>query len=442
MTEQLTPEELDLLRSTPDDPDRLALPLADAGDLDPLLDRIGEARIVCLGEATHGTREFYEWRATLTRRLIEERGFGLVAVEGDWPDCYEVHRCVTAAPDAPEDPRAVLNGFARWPTWMWANQEVVDFAGWLRELNLGRPAEQRVGFYGLDVYSLWESLRALLDYLHEHEPDHVGPAFEAFRCFEPYAEDPQRYALATRLVPSGCEVEVVSLLTRLVGDRPSREDAFAAEQNARAVVGAEAYYRAMVRGGPESWNVRDTHMADTLDRLLEHHGRRTEGRARAVVWEHNTHVGDARHTDMADAGMVNVGQLVRERHGEDDCVLVGFGTHRGEVIAAPAWGSPMRRMSVPPARQGSTEALLQEALGERDALFVFPADLPGWAAAERGHRAIGVVYRPEAERWGNYVPTVLGRRYDAFVWIDRTRALRPLHDSPAHGELESWPYGA
>jgi len=239
-------------------------------------------------------------------------------------------------------------------------------------------------------------------------------------------------------------VEVVSLLSELVEDRDDggADDAFAAEQNARAVVGAEAYYRAMVRGGPDSWNVRDTHMADTLDRLLEHHDRPGPGRrSRAVVWEHNTHVGDARFTDMTDAGMVNVGQLVRERYGDQDCVLVGFGTHRGTVVAGDAWGAPMREMEVPPARKGSTEDLLHRTVDET-ALFVFPEELPGWAAEERSHRAIGVVYRSTAERWGNYVPTTLGRRYDAFLWIDRTEALRPLKGVRPQGEeLETWPFG-
>jgi erythromycin esterase len=425
-------------------PADLATPLRDDADLDPVLDRVGDAHVVCIGEASHGTHEFYDWRARLTRRLVEEKGFDFVAVEGDWPDCYAVSCCVTGAPPAPEDPLEVLTAFDRWPTWMWANHEVLGFTRWLREHNLERPAEERVGFYGLDVYSLWESLRAVLDYLREHQPDAVDTALEAWQCFEPYAEDPQAYARATRLVPTDCELEVVRLLTGVL-ERTTRPDggrdaAFAAEQNARAAVGAEAYYRAMVGGGPDSWNVRDTHMVDTLDQLMEHHGRRG-GRVRAVLWEHNTHVGDARFTDMADAGMVNVGQLVRERYGEDDVVLVGFGSHHGTVIAAQEWGAATREMKVPKARRGSMEALLHDDVAG-DAVLVFPTELPAWLADERAHRAIGVVYRPMAERWGNYVPTVLGRRYDAFLWCDETRALEPLHGVHAHGdELETWPFG-
>jgi erythromycin esterase len=427
------------------------LALERPGDLDPLVERIGGARVVCIGEATHGTHEFYRWRALLTRRLIEQGSVDLVAVEGDWPDCYAVSRSVTAVRGAPEDLEEVLRGFERWPTWMWANSDVLQFARWLRGRNLACDEGRRVSFYGLDVYSLWESLDAVLDYLREHHPGDVDTAVEACRCLEPYAEDPQAYARASRLVPTGCEREVVALLAGLVqrhataaaSEEAGAEAAFAAEQNARAAVGAEAYYRAMVRGGPDSWNVRDRHMADTLDRLLEHHGRRLGRPARAVVWEHNTHIGDARYTDMHEVGMVNVGQLVRERYGEEDCVLVGMGSHRGTVVAAPEWGSPPEPMAVPPARSGSVEALLNEALSGRSALLLFDRDAPAWAAEERDHRAIGVVYRPYAEKWGNYVPTVLARRYDAFLWFDETRALQPLEDSePAAGEPLTWPSGS
>jgi erythromycin esterase-like protein len=430
-------------------PEDLALPLQDAADLDPLVERIGDARVVCIGEASHGTHEFYAWRALLTRRLIEERGFDLVGVEGDWPDCYRVSSSVTGSKAAPADPKEALESFERWPTWMWANEEVVEFTRWLRTHNMTRPDGQRVGFYGLDVYSLWESLEAVMGYLEEHHPNDLDAAVEACRCLEPYAEDPQEYARSTRIVPTGCELEVVGMLTALLqqqgrdSDSDDHRDArFAAEQNARSAVGAEAYYRSMVQGGPESWNVRDTHMADTLDRLMQHHQDWSSKRVKAVVWEHNTHVGDARFTDMTDAGMVNLGQLVRERYTERDAVLVGFGSHHGSVVAANSWGGRTRRMTVPDARAGSTEARLHRALGGESGLFVFPAVLPDWAVDERSHRAIGVVYRPDAERWGNYVPTVLGRRYDAFLWFDETTALTPLAGAePGGDERETWPFG-
>ena len=432
-----------------DDVRRLALPLDAPTDLDPLLDRIADARFVLLGEASHGTHEYYAWRAALTRRLIAEKGFSFVAVEADWPDCADVNRSVTLAADASTDPGEVLTGFDRWPTWMWANREVVRFTRWLRRHNAGLATDERVGFYGLDVYSLWDSLRAILDYLRQHEPDQVDAAVAAFRCFEPYAEDPQAYALATHLVPTSCEDPVLVLLrglrTATRGDGSSSAwERFDAEQNALVATGAEAYYRAMIRGGPESWNVRDRHMAECLDRLVAHHEElRMDGApVRAVVWEHNTHVGDARFTDMARSGMVNVGQLVRERYGEDDVVIVGFGSHHGEVVAADAWGDPARLLTVPPARAGSVEDLIDAGVEADSALFVVPDEPPAWLTQRRDHRAIGVVYDPGAERWGNYVPTVLGRRYDAFCWFRDTRALELIDDGgdPA-GELQTWPEG-
>ncbi len=416
-----------MTNGTDDDVRALARPLHTEADLDPLLERIGNARIVAIGEASHGTHEYYAWRAALTRRLIEERDVGLVAVEGDWPDTYRVNGSVRLRAGATDDPRDALDSFARWPTWMWANDEVVQFCRWLRDVNADRPPDRRIGFYGLDVYSLWDSMHELVAWLQEHEPDSVDEARRALACFEPYGEDGAEYAFASRFAPTSCEQAAVDLLRSLCEQRGREESAddpegrFAAEQNAAVVVDAERYYRAMVRGSAESWNVRDVHMVDVLDRLLDHTG------GTAVVWEHNTHIGDARATDMAQAGMVNVGQLLRERHGADDVVLVGFGGHRGSVIAGTEWGAQMQEMTVPPARAGSLEALLHDEVGE-DALFVVPRGRrPGWLDRRLDHRAIGVVYRPERERWGNYVPTVVGQRYDAFLYLDQTSALRPLH---------------
>ncbi|PZG01554.1 erythromycin esterase family protein [Micromonospora deserti] len=417
----------------------LAAPLAGPGDLDALLDRIGDARVVMLGEASHGTHEFYTWRAAISRRLIEEKGFSFVAVEGDWPDCDRVDRSVRCLADAPTDPRDALATFERWPTWMWANEEVVDFTRWLRAHNARVDEAARVGFHGLDVYSLWESLRAILTYLGEHEPEQVPAALAAYRCFQPYDEDGQQYALATRFVPTNCENAVIDLLVRL-RERAATDGAgrFGAWQNAEVVAGAERYYRAMVRGGRESWNVRDRHMDATLDRLLDHRG----PGAKAIVWAHNTHVGDARATDMADAGEVNIGQLARERHGPDQVVLVGFGTHRGTVVAGQAWGAPLEVMPVPPGRSYSLEDVLHDAAPPQ-ALFIFPqGDRPDVLTHELDHRAIGVVYHPQQERRGNYVPTVLGDRYDAFCWIDHSHALRPLPIRPAEAaEAQTYPSG-
>lgn len=431
----------------------LAAPLTDAGDLDVLLERARDARVVMLGEASHGTHEFYQWRAMLSRRLIEECGFSFVAVEGDWPDCDRVDRSVRCRPNAPADPRDALGQFERWPTWMWANEEVADFSRWMRRHNSTVDESARAGFHGLDVYSLWESLREILVYLRENEPESVPVALRAYRCFEPHGEDPQNYALATRFVPAGCEEEVVALLVELrerMGrpvppyppSGPSADDErwsqFAAWQNAEVVAGAERYYRAMVRGGGESWNVRDRHMDETLERLLGYYG----PHSKAVVWAHNTHVGDARATDMAEAGEINIGQLARERYGADRVVLVGFGTHRGMVVAGDAWGAPMQRMTVPPARRGSLEAALHDSAPPQ-ALFVFPRDgQPHLLTEEIDHRAIGVVYHPDREAWGNYVPTVLGGRYDAFAWFDETQGVVPLRTRRADAmEPETYPAG-
>jgi len=425
---------------------RIARPLDSARDLDPLIDAVGDARFVLLGEASHGTSEFYTWRTEISRRLIAEKGFSFIGVEGDWPDCYRVNRYSKRMPDSGANARDVLHAFERWPTWMWANSEVVDLIEWLRDFNRSRGEEQRVGFYGLDVYSLWESMRAVNEYLERIDPTLAAAARRAYNCFEPYAEDVQDYARATALVPTSCEDEAVGVLRALRANAASyredgREGFFNAEQNALVAKNAELYYRTMVRGGPSSWNVRDTHMVETLDRLMTHHG----PNAKAIVWEHNTHVGDARFTDMARAGMVNVGQLVRQSHDREGVVLVGFGTHRGTVIAGDEWGAPMERMRVPPARRDSFEEAMHTGPAN-DCLLLFDgSDDGGVGGLDKpiGHRAIGVVYDPDHERWGNYVPTIMPRRYDAFLFIDETRAIDPLH-MPVHagGDLpETYPSG-
>ena len=414
----------------PDDLGRIARPLKSARDLDPLIDSIGDARYVLLGEASHGTSEFYTWRTEISKRLIERKGFSFIGVEGDWPDCYRVNRYVKGYPESGESAFDVLHAFERWPTWMWANREIVQLIDWLREHNRGAPSERQVGFYGLDVYSLWDSMRAVTEYLERIDPKFAAAARRAYNCFEPYAEDAQDYARATALVPTSCEDETVAVLRGLkLNESQFKEDGpesyFNAEQNALVARNAELYYRTMIRGGPTSWNVRDRHMYETLERLMHHHGRD----AKAIVWEHNTHVGDARFTDMARAGMFNIGQLVREERARDGVVLVGFGTHRGTVIAADEWGAPMQRLPVPIAREGSFEDAMHDA-SVGDALMLFDgsddAGVRGFDAP-MGHRAIGVVYDPNHERWGNYVPTIVPRRYDAFLYIDETRAVDPLH---------------
>ena len=430
MMRKRTERKLEQSKLIADGVSRRALPLSDPADLDPLIERIGNATFVLLGEATHGTSEFYQWRAALSRRLIEERGFSFVGVEGDWPDCYRVNRYVKSYADSGDSARDVLHAFERWPTWMWANREVAEFAEWLRDHNRRLSPERQAGFYGLDVYSLWESMHAVVGYLESVDPALARAARMAYGCFEPYAEDAQQYARATAIVPTTCEREAVSVLGALRRkateySEDGRDAFFNAEQNALVAKNAELYYRTMVRGGPTSWNVRDSHMVETLERVMVHHG----PMAKAIVWEHNTHIGDARFTDMARGGMFNVGQLVRQEHDADDVVLVGFGTHRGTVVAGEEWGAPMRRMRVPPAREGSFEHALHVS-DAGDMLLLFNGtDDGGITGLEEpiGHRAIGVVYDPRHEHWGNYVPTIVPRRYDAFIHIEETVGVDALH---------------
>ena len=422
----------------------LATPLRDRSDLDALIERIGDARYVLLGEASHGTSEFYTWRAEISKRLIAEKGFSFIAVEGDWPDCYSVNRYVKSLEG--ESAEDVLHAFSRWPTWMWANREVIELTEWMRDHNANLPANRQAGFYGLDVYSLWESMHSVLEYLDRLDPQLARNARRAYSCFEPYEEDAQEYARATVLVPTSCEDEAVQILSQLRARSPEfRDDGpdayFNAEQNALVARNAELYYRMMVRGGAGSWNVRDNHMVETLNRLMTHHG----PRAKAIVWEHNTHIGDARFTDMARSGMVNVGQLVRQEHEREGVVIVGFGAHHGSVIASEEWEAPMQKMRVPDAREGSYEHAMHSAeIG--DSLFLFPqgdGDATTNLREARGHRAIGVVYNPRTEHWGNYVPTILPGRYDAFIYLEETKALDPLHmPVRVDGEVpETFPFG-
>lgn len=421
----------------------LARPLSTTAGLSSLVEGLGEARFYCIGEASHGTHEFYEWREMLTRRLIEERGFTWIGVEGDWPDCWRVNRWVCGYANQELDAEGVLARFERWPTWMWANHEVADFLEWLRDWNLAREEQQRVGFYGLDVYSLWDSLREVFSWLEENAPEALPAAERAWQCFLPYREDPHEYAWSTRLVPDNCEDDVVRLLAEVQGRIAEQHErdhgAFDAEQNAVVAAGAENYYRTMVRGDRQSWNVRDHHMVDTIERVTRHLGAASTG----VIWEHNTHIGDARATDMAADGLVNVGQLLRERNPPGDVALVGFASHRGTVLAADAWGSPHKVFPVPEAPSGTHEHLLHTAVGE-PAVLVFPDDRSGpWLSAWLGHRAIGVVYNPGRDAAGNYVPTRMGGRYDALIWLEETESLHPLpvEGVSAEREFETEPSG-
>jgi erythromycin esterase len=418
-------------------------PLSTSADLDVLMARIGDARIVLLGEASHGTHEFYTWRTAISQRLIKEKGFNFIAVEGDWPDCYRINRFAKGYIEPGSGIVDVLKNFNRWPTWMWANWEVAALAEWLKGYNNSLPLNKRIGFYGLDVYSLNESLEAIMDYLHKKDPEAAEKARKAVDCFESYGGEMSDYARSTLYIPANCEDEVVEMLREIRSKVPEYdtdpETTFSTEQNALIAVNAEKYYRAMVRTGAESWNIRDRHMVETLNRLLEYHGKE----AKAIVWEHNTHIGDARAMDMYDGGMVNVGQLLREENAFEDVVALGFGTYNGKVIAATGWSMPMKEMSMPDARPGSWEEALHEAYEGENRLLIMEDLLKSdnfdhhWR-----HRAIGVVYHPSREQYGNYVPSIMPQRYDAFIHIDTTSALHPLHlKADSHQTPETYPWG-
>ncbi len=414
--------------------------LKEAKALDPLMYRIGDAHCVLLGEASHGTHEYYTWRTAISKRLIEEKGFNFIAVEGDWPDCYKLNRYVKGYESGDKKPEEVLLNFRRWPTWMWANWEVAALAAWLKAYNAGLNADLKIGFYGLDVYSLWESMDVITGYLEKTDPIAAEAAKKAMLCFEPYGRDEYKYARDQFTLSDSCQDSLISMLTEIRKNAPDydhdAEAAFNTEQNAHIAVNAEAYYRNMTSLNDNTWNLRDTHMMETLYRLRKFYG----AGAKAIVWEHNTHIGDARYTDMHSAGMINIGQLAREDMGLKDVILVGFGSYSGSVVAADEWGAEMQVMDVPPARTGSIEQILHQE-SAADKLLVFDRIKKQRFDTVLPHRAIGVVYHPERERNGNYVPSVLSSRYDAFIYIDETSALHPLYLRPdSHQIPETYPF--
>jgi len=403
-----------------------------ADDYDGLLEQIGDAGIVLLGEASHGTHEFYRERAHITRRLIEEHGFRGVAVEADWPDAYRVNRYVHGAPED-TDAEEALRGFRRFPTWMWRNAEVLDFIGWLRARNEQHGDEDAASFFGLDLYSLHASVAEVIAYLETMDPPAAERARERYACFEEFG-GAQAYGRAATLgISESCRRGVVTQLTELQQlaaaylrrDGIAAEDEqFYAEQNARLVASAEEYYRSMFGAPESSWNLRDRHMMDTLERLRSHVGRHGEP-PRLVVWEHNSHVGDARMTAMSRRGELNVGQLARERW-PGDTFIVGFTTYAGTVTAASSWDAPAERKRVRPALSNSFELLFHELEQPRFLLDLRSGEAARLLAEPRLERAIGVIYRPETERASHYFAARLSGQFDAVVHIDRTRAVEPL----------------
>ena len=407
-----------------------------------LFDRFADARVVLLGEATHGTSEFYRARAAITRRLIERHGFTIVAVEADWPDAARIDAYVRHRPIAPMDD----DTFARFPTWMWRNEEVADLVNWMRDYNKDRPDEDRAEFRGLDVYSLHSSIREVLAYLDRVDPEAAKGARGRYGCLSPWQSDPALYG---RAVLTGrkrpCDQALLAQLQEILEKRleylkaDGTEEFFDAVQNARIVHAAEHYYRIMYEGSTESWNLRDRHMFDTLQRLLAHRG----DDAKAIVWAHNSHIGNAAATAMGWQGEFNIGELCRTAYRED-AVLIGFGTDRGTVAAASDWDEPMEIMQVRPARPDSHERIfrdtglscfLTEWRGHR-------RDLQEALSRPRLERAIGVVYRPATELYSHYFEAVLSEQFDAYVWFEETKAVTPLdRGHRPEGAPETYPFG-
>jgi erythromycin esterase-like protein len=404
-------------------------------DYDPLMELIGDAPLVLIGEASHGTHEFYRERAQITKRLIKEKGFTAVAVEADWPDAYRVNRYVRGV-GSDADAVEALSGFKRFPAWMWRNADVLDFVGWLRTYNDDlRASETKVGFYGLDLYSLHSSIEAVLNYLDRIDPEAGRRARARYSCFDHFGKDEQAYGYATGLgISQSCEDQVVSQLLELYQNsseyawrngRVAADEHFYATQNARLVMNAERYYRSMFRGRVSSWNLRDAHMVETLESLLAFL-RAQNSHSKIVVWEHNSHLGDARATRMGQEGEWNVGQLVRERHG-GDAILVGFTTYEGTVTAASNWDAPAERKRVRPALDNSFEALFHDVNLPRFLLTFRNTDHAATALHEPMlERAIGVIYRPETERASHYFQARLSAQFDAVLHFDETRAVEPL----------------
>jgi protein-L-isoaspartate(D-aspartate) O-methyltransferase len=407
--------------------------------LEPLLQRIGDAEVVLLGEATHGTREFYLLRARITRALVEQKDFRIVAVEADWPDAARIDRWVRNRPD-PDDGR--WPAFARFPTWMWRNVEVAGFVDWLHDWNRGRAAGQQAGFHGLDLYSMYRSMAEVLEYLDRTDPGSARVARQRYGCLDPWAESPAEYGLAAVTgAYEACEHDVVANLRELLGTHMAmladgREAHLDAVQNARVVANAERYYRIMYRGSRESWNLRDTHMFETLEQL-----RRFRRGAKAVVWAHNSHVGNADATEMGAHGELNIGSLSREAWGER-AYLVGFGTDRGTVAAASDWDGPRETKTVRPAREDSYEGAMRETglAGFFLPLRHAPRTLLAELAGDRLERAIGVIYRPETERASHYFHARLPEQFDEFVWIAETSAVTEIEGPHLAGQPELYPF--
>jgi len=430
----------------------IARPIYGEGELDEIVELVAHKRLVLLGESSHGTHDFYDLRASITRRLIAKHGFSAVAIEGDWPDALRVDRYVRGHGGDDDTAEAALRGFERFPRWMWRNEDVERFVTWLHDHNADMPAEQRCGFYGLDLYSLHASMHAVLQYLEDNDTEAAKRAKQRYACFD-HVGDPLHYGMQAHLgIGPRCEAEVVAQLVEIQrrkiarsGRAPGGDAWFHAVQQAHVVRNAEAYYRAMLGGRTAAWNLRDTHMADTVELLAEQLG--DGAPAKLIIWAHNSHVGDGRATELGDDGQLTLGQILRQRH-PNETALVGMTTHSGAVIAAFDWEEPGQRERVRPGLPGSWEELFHAA--ELPRFFVTAAQLRRAVGdhVDRLQRAIGVVYRPQTERRSHYLHARLADELDLVIHIDDTRAvepLDPLHEPPqppAEPELsETYPTG-
>ncbi len=434
-----------LARQLPELIRRSAEPLPEIHDdrFGAFFDRFADARVVCLGEASHGTSEFYRARAEISKRLIAHHGFTIVAVEADWPDAATIDRFVRHREKREGEQRA----FERFPMWMWRNREVDSFIRWIRRHNSGRDYEQMTGFYGLDLYNMGMSMRAVIDFLEEADPEAAKVARKRYGCLEPWSDDPAVYGRLSLFEGyARCEVAVTQMMLDLNKrnfDCLSQEcdEWLDAAANARLIKNAEAYYRAMYHGAAESWNLRDTHMFETLTQLLESKG----PGSKAIVWAHNSHIGNAAFTEMGQVrGELNIGQLVKETF-DSRARLIGFGTHTGTVAAADDWDRPMKVKAVNPSLDGSYERASHDSRLSRFLLDLrseeIGRDIREALAEPRLERFIGVIYRPETERWSHYSKCILPRQYDGWVWFDETKAVTPLPGEQRPGDEETYPFG-
>lgn len=412
-----------------------AIPLEGEGKYDSLLEKIGDARFVLIGEATHGTEEFYKARIEITQQLIKHKGFMAIAIEGDWPDAYRIHRYVQGKNEN-EDEQRVLNDFNRFPEWMWRNTTLPPFIKWLREHNDQLLSKNKIGFYGLDIYSLNTSINAVIQYLEKVDPNAAQQAKSRYSCFDHLNMDPKTYGYLTTVgTKKSCIKEVIEQLMDMQHnafkyvkqDEPDAIDEyFYAKQNAQLVKDAEQYYRSMFEGRASSWNIRDGHMFETLNSISQHLEDRTQKPAKIIVWAHNTHVGDARATEMSERGEVNIGQLVRETY-DRDAYLIGFSTHEGSVTAASEWGAPAACKTVMPGLAGSYEELFHLVKYPNFLLnLTNNPELEHYLKIPRLQRAIGVIYRPETERNSHYYFTRLPYQFDSIIHFDNTNAVKAL----------------